>query len=109
MIDSIITGLTHIDVVFLIIIVSAGYFLTRDRVMEPIPSRVRLPMLRIPKAWRVALLTFPIGIVLYYIRGYSEAPTRNQHIEDMLLTWIFSNSFWELGVKIIVERFEKKK
>lgn len=109
MIEAIIAGLKHIDVIFMIIIISAGYFLTNDKVISPIPTRVRLPMLRITKAWRVVLLTFPIGVVLYYIRDYSASPDRNQHIEDMLLTWIFSNSFYELLLKPVVAHLDKKK
>lgn len=109
MIEAIISGLGRIDIIFMIIIISAGYFLTKDTVVSPVPSRVRLPMLRVSKAWRVVLLTFPIGIVLYYIRDYSTSPDRGQHIEDMLLTWIFSNSFYELLLKPVVTYLDKKK
>jgi hypothetical protein len=106
--EAIIEGLKRIDIIYLIMIVSAGYFLTRDKVISPVPSKIRLPMLRVSKAWRVMIISFFIGVVLYYLRGYSVSVDRSTHIEDMLLTWIVSNSFYELFVKIPLDYLRKK-
>lgn len=83
---------------YLIMVLLAGGMLSQDGVAAPFPSRVRLTLQRVPKFYRVLILSLLIGLA--YHRWMSPDAT----CEQIVVTFLLSNTVYEVGAKHLLNK-----
>lgn len=83
---------------YLIMVLLAGGVLSQDGVTSPLPSKWRLVFLRVPKFYRVLVLSLLIGLA--YHRWMNPSAT----CEQIVVTFLLSNTVYEVGAKHLLNK-----
>ena len=82
---------------YLIMVLLAGGMLSQDGVLAPVGSKLRLTLLRVPKFYRVLLLSALIGQLYHWM-------TPDATCQAMVVTFLLSNTVYEVGVKHLLNK-----
>lgn len=87
-----------IDYRYLIAILGLGQILSRDKMVDNLPFKIRACLLKVDVAWRILILSLFMGVIWYYMRKWSGNKTE---AELLLITYLVANGFYALIMKYV--------
>lgn len=85
---------------YVILVIAAGAFFARDGVLQPLPARIRLILLKVNAFWRVAIISAVLAILYYKL-------STDVDMINLIISYAFANLIYEGGVKKIIPHKKK--
>lgn len=97
--EIIITLKDNLDIPYLLTILLAGYYFTKEEVLSFLgSSKIKTFLLGVPKAYKVLFVSVVIGLFYGYVAGSDPG--------KLMFTFAFANSLYELLIKALFNKID---
>ena len=99
MIENLIELQNYIVMPYLFLVWMTGWWLSKDEIVAPLPTKIRLMMLSVNKFYRVLILSLLVGAVYLWVSPATDKMA-------LMITFMLSNTLYEAGAKWLIETIE---